>query len=90
MFGMVTLTHLVSYNWSQQSKLHYLQGALKTTQNRAKQLNADFGRSFDRQLEKSVMQENSYKIAPDRLPIAIVDPSGQVKPDPVEQKDGRN
>jgi hypothetical protein len=78
-FGVATLSHLIGYNLSQRSKLHYLQGALKTAQDRADKLNNDFGRSFDRQLEKSVMQENSYKIAPDRLPIAVIESGKQTQ-----------
>jgi hypothetical protein len=76
-FGVAALANLIQYNSSQQSKLHYVQGALKTTQNRADRVNRDFIRSFDGRATKSLMEENSYKVPSDRQPIAIVDPPRQ-------------
>jgi hypothetical protein len=89
-FGLVALVNLIQYNWSQQSKLHYVQGALKTTQNRADRVNRDFIRSFDGRATKQVMEENSYKVPRDRQPIAIVEPNGQEKPDRTTPDNSKN
>jgi hypothetical protein len=81
-FGMVTLVNLVGYNWSQQSKLQHLETELKDAKARTQKINTSFNRSFDLQSQPSVMQENSYKIDPDTLPIVVVRP----EPKNIERK----
>jgi hypothetical protein len=88
--GVGALANLIHYNWSQQSKLHYLQSTLKTTQHRTERGNRDFIRSFDGQVTKSVMEENSYKVPADRLPIAIVDPAKPETSNLTDRDDSQN
>jgi hypothetical protein len=71
-FGVVTLVNLISYNWLQQSKLQHLEIELKDAKLRTEKINHHFGRSFDPYAQKSVIEENSYKIAPDRRQIILV------------------
>jgi hypothetical protein len=73
-FGAVTLVNLIGYNWSQQGKLQHLETELKDAKLRTEKINHNFGRSFDPQAQKSVMEENSYKIAPDRRQIVLITP----------------
>jgi flagellar hook protein FlgE len=70
--GMVTVVNSIGYNWSQQGKLQHLQTELQDARARAAQTNNNFSRSFDPQLQQKVMQENSYKVAPDRRQLLIV------------------
>lgn len=73
-FGIVTLINLFTYNWSQQSKLQHLETELNETKTRTQKINTSFNRSFDLQSQSTVMQENSYKIDPNKLPIVVVRP----------------
>lgn len=73
--GIVTLTNALAYNWSQQGKLKYLSAELKDARIRTTKVNNEFSRSFAPELEKSVMEENSYKVAADRLDIIITNPA---------------
>jgi hypothetical protein len=66
-FGIITLVNSVGYHYVQRSKL-------QDAKIRADKVNTNFTRSFDPQSQASVMQENSYKVAPDRLPIFLVNP----------------
>ncbi len=75
LFGMATLVHSIGYTWAQQSKLHHLKIELQAAKLRTEKINSNFSRSFDPRAQKSVMQENSYKIAPDRLQIVLVSPT---------------
>lgn len=70
-FGIVTLVNLLGYNWSQQSKFQHLDTELKDAQARMQKSNHSLTRSFDGRSQQNVMTENSYKIAPDKLPIII-------------------
>jgi hypothetical protein len=45
---------------------------LKDAKARTQKINTSFNRSFDLQSQPSVMQENTYKIDPDKLPIVVV------------------
>jgi hypothetical protein len=74
-FGAITLVNSVGYNYSQRSKLHHLETELQDAKIRTEKVNSNFVRSFDPQAEQSVMQENSYKVAPDRLQIFLVHPT---------------
>jgi hypothetical protein len=72
LFGLVTLIQSIGYNCSQHGKLQYLETALKDTQQRSEKVKGNFTRSFDPESQQSVMEENTYKVAPDRLQILIV------------------
>ncbi len=74
-FGTIALIHSIGYNWSQHSKFQQLATELKDTQSRTEKINSSFSRSFDPQLHRIGMAENSYKVAPDRRQIFIVNPT---------------
>ncbi len=74
-FGVVTLVNSIGYSSSQRSKLQHLELEVHDTKIRTEQTTNNFNRSFDPQAQKSVMTENSYKVAPDRLQIFLVNPS---------------
>ncbi len=70
--GIVTLVNAIGYNWEQQGKLQQLKTELKDASERTAQSSSNLSRSFDPELQQKVMQENSYKVAPDRRQIFIV------------------
>jgi hypothetical protein len=74
-FGIVALVNSIGYNWSQHGKLQHLATELKDAQARTEKVNSSFSRSFDPQLQRIGMAENSYKVAPDRRQIFIVNPA---------------
>jgi hypothetical protein len=80
LFGIVTLVNSLGYNWTQHSKLAHLATELADARVRTAKVNRNFARSFDPQLEQTVMEENSYKVAPDRLQIVIANPSNTQTP----------
>ncbi len=71
-FGIFTLVNSIGYNYVQRSKLQHIETEVQDAKVRADKVNANFTRSFDPQAQSSIMQENSYKVAPDRLPIFLV------------------
>ena len=73
-FGAIALVSSIGYNYSQRGKLQHLETEVQDAKIRTEQINSNFIRSFDPQAQASVMQENSYKVAPDRLQIFLVDP----------------
>jgi hypothetical protein len=72
-FGIFTLVNSIGYNYVQRSKLQHIETEVQDAKVRADKVNANFTRSFDPQAQSSIMQENSYKVAPDRLPVFLVD-----------------
>jgi hypothetical protein len=72
--GITSLTNLVIYSMNQQSKLHHLRSEVKDAKQRLAIKNADFQYSFDPRVTKSLMEENSYRIAADRRPIVTYNP----------------
>lgn len=82
LFGVVTLVQSFGYNWSQYGKLQSLETELKDTQQRSEKVKRNFTHSFDPESQRSVMEENSYKVAPDRLKIFIVNPTNPDRPAP--------
>jgi hypothetical protein len=72
--GVTSLTNLVLYSMNQQNKLHQLKSEVKDAKQRLATKNADFQYSFDPRVTKSLMEENSYRIAADRRPIVIYNP----------------
>jgi hypothetical protein len=67
--GITSLTNLVAYSMNQQSKLYHLRSEVKDAKQRLATKNADFQYSFDPRVSKSLMEENSYRVAKDKLPI---------------------
>jgi hypothetical protein len=86
LFGMVTLVHSIGYNWAQQSKLQHLETELQDAKLRTEKINSKFNHAFDPHAQKSVMQENSYKIAPDRLQIVLVSPGSDLTQERLRQQ----
>jgi hypothetical protein len=74
-FGIVTLVNSIGHNWSQQAKIQHLETELQDAKIRTEKVNSSFSRSFDPQAQKNVMQENTYRVAPDRLQIFLVNPN---------------
>ncbi len=75
--GVAALVGSIGYNYSQRGKLQHLEAELQDAKIRTEHINSNFIRSFDPQAQASVMQENSYKVAPDRLQIFLVDPNAK-------------
>ena len=73
-FGIVTLIDSISYNWAQQGKLQHLETEVQDAKIRAEKISHNFGHSFDPQAQKTVMEDNSYKIAPDRRQVIVINP----------------
>jgi hypothetical protein len=73
-FGIVTLVNLIENNWSNQEKLHYLKTAVQDAKIRTEKVNTNFSRSFDPHAQQNMMEDHSYKIAPDRRQIVLVSP----------------
>jgi hypothetical protein len=73
--GIVTLVNSIGYNWAQHDKFQQLSTELKQAQARTEKVNQSFSRSFDPQLQRIGMAENSYKVAPERRQIFIVNPT---------------
>jgi hypothetical protein len=67
--GITSLTNLVLYSVNQQNKLYHLRSEVKDAKQRLATKNADFQYSFDPRVTKSLMEENSYRVAKDKLPI---------------------
>lgn len=72
-FGIITLVNSIGYHYVQRGKLQHIETEVQNAKVRADKVNANFTRSFDPQVQSIIMQENSYKVAPDRLPIFLVD-----------------
>jgi hypothetical protein len=77
LFGIVTLVSSIGYNYTQQGKLQNLEIEVQDAKSRTAKVNNIFIRSNDPQAQKSVMQENTYKVAPDRLPIFLINSSAE-------------
>ena len=71
-FGIVTLVNSIGYNWAQQGKLQHLKTEVQDAKIRTEKINDNFSRSFDPQAQRSVMEDNSYKIAPNRRQIVLM------------------
>jgi hypothetical protein len=73
-FGVVTLVNSIGYNWAQHGKLQHLKTEVQDAKLRTEKINHNFSRSFDPQVQGSVMEDNSYKIAPNRRQIVLIEP----------------
>jgi hypothetical protein len=84
-FGAIALVNSIGYNWSQRDKLQHLTTELQDTKVRTEKVKHNFSRSFAPESQTTMMQENSYKIAPDRLQIFLVNPnSNHPQPKPLQ------
>jgi uncharacterized protein YcaQ len=72
--GVTSLTNLVVYSMTQQNKLHQLKSEVKDAKQRVAVKSAEFQTSFDPRANKTLMQENSYRIAADQRPIITYNP----------------
>jgi hypothetical protein len=72
--GVTSLTNLVLYSMNQQNKLHQLKSEVKDAKQRVATKNAEFQSSFNPRSTKTLMQENSYRIAADQHPIVTYNP----------------
>jgi len=85
-FGIITLVNSIGYNWSQQQKLQHLETELQGAKVRTEKVNSNFTRTFAPESQQNMMQENSYKIAPDRLEVYLVNPnSNRPVPNPTSK-----
>jgi hypothetical protein len=71
-FGMVTLVNSIGHNWSLHGKVQHLKTEVQDAKIRTEKINNNFSRSFDPHAQRSVMEDNSYKIAPNRLNIVLM------------------
>ncbi|WP_373542940.1 hypothetical protein [Chamaesiphon sp.] len=86
-FGAITLVNSIGYSWSQWHKLQHLTTELQNTKVRTEKVKYNFSRSFAPESQTKMMQENSYKIAPDRLQIFLVNPNpNHPQPQPPQVK----
>lgn len=69
------LVQLLPYHLSQQSKLGEVRTEVKRSEERVKNLHADFSRANDPGQMKSVMQEQSSWVDPNQLQINWQEPS---------------
>ena len=84
-FGLVTLVNSIGYNWSQRNKLQHITIELQDAQVRTEKVKSNFSRSFAPESQAGMMQENSYKVAPDRLQIFLVNPNpARPQPNPAQ------
>jgi hypothetical protein len=72
--GVTSLVNLVMYSSTQQSKLHQLKNEVKDAKQRVAAKNAEFQSSFDPRTIKTLMQENSYRVAANQRPIITYNP----------------
>ncbi len=85
-FGIITLVNSIGYNWSQQQKLQHLETELQGAKVRTEKINSNFTRAFAPESQQNMMQENSYKIAPNRLEVYLVNPnSNRPVPNPASK-----
>lgn len=66
------LAKLLPYQLSQQEKLQEIQTEVKVTEGRVNRLRTDFNRYFDPQQAKSIMQEQSNRVAPGERPVILI------------------
>jgi hypothetical protein len=62
--ALSTLVHLLPYRSAQTQKLKEVQSEVQRTEVRVGQLQADFGRNFDTQQVKAILQEQTHMVDP--------------------------
>ena len=64
-----TLTRILPYQLSQQEKLQEIRAEVNVTEGRVNRLRDDFGRHFDPQQTRTIMQEQSNRVDPKQLQV---------------------
>jgi cell division protein FtsB len=78
--AIATLMQLAPYAVSQQAKLQEVKAEVQRTENRLKRLNDKLGRSFDPQQSRSVMQEQTDRVEPNKKNIFYLEKSREEPP----------
>jgi hypothetical protein len=78
--AIATLMQLAPYALSQQAKLQEIQTEVQRAENRLKRLNDKLGRSFDPQQSRSVMQEQTNRVEPNKKNIFYLEKSSEEPP----------
>ena len=71
------LTRLLPLYQSVQEKSLVIQTEVKRTEDRVNRWQRDFNRAFDPGQAKTVMQEESHRVAPQRRPIVLIQENNQ-------------
>lgn len=69
MTALATLTHLLPYQASQQTKLNEIQTEVNTVQGRVSLLQQNLDRGFDPYQARSIMQEETVRVEPSQQRI---------------------
>lgn len=78
------LVKLLPYQWSQQAKLQEIQTEVKQTESRVNHLQTGFSRYFDPQQSKSVMQEQSNRVAPGQRQVILLNKTATGAEEPAQ------
>lgn len=71
--AIFSVKQLLPYHNVQQEKLAEIEGEIAKIQPRVERLEESFGTTFDPQLSKKVMKQNTYKVDPNLRPIFFRD-----------------
>ena len=86
--AVCTLVQLWDHNCSQQKKLQEIRMEDERIEGRVNHLRTDFSRYFDPHQAKSIMQEQSDRLAPGQYPVVLLAPGakGIVATAPISKK----
>lgn len=71
--SITTVQKLLPYNEIQQQRISQIQAEIDKVSPRVQRLEENFGTTFDPQLTRRVMKENTYKVDPTLRPIFFTD-----------------
>lgn len=71
--AIAALGQLISYHISQETKLGEIKSEVKRTEKRVEQLRNNFNRYFDPQQAKTIMQEQGYRVDPNKQQVILLD-----------------
>jgi len=66
------LAQLLPYHWLQQGKLREISTEVKLMEGRVNGLQAEFGRNFDPQQTKTIMQQQGYRFDPSQRRVVLM------------------
>ncbi|MDM9384513.1 hypothetical protein QUB80_27995 [Chlorogloeopsis sp. ULAP01] len=66
------LVKLLPFHQSQQEKLREIRTEVKLMEERVSKLQVEFSRNFDPSQAKTIMQEQSHRLAPNQRPIVLM------------------
>jgi len=72
--AIIALARLLPYNQAQESKLQELNATVKSTSDRVQRVRTEFSYYFDPHQARTIMQEQSDRIDPQRRPIVWTSP----------------